>query len=432
MNAAEHNGDLPWYIAAAEGVAAALVPQIRATPGTVVIIPLVGFAEQSSDVIGPTLYELARQGGEDVCVLLLINRPGRRAADDTVADVHRHLARLAAGGVQFAVAEIVTPRRPCIGELRQLAVEALVRACPDLPADAAVIVADDDMVSAPPDMLAALGAAVRGHGGARLAVGPVLFDDPYGRAPFLLDFFLSDALRALLAMAWLTELSKRMIPRAQLLWHLEAMVLSGYLAVRRDALAAAGGFRPLNEITNLARDVIDTGRADTALRPLWTPPGGPALAELYAASLRLSARRALHAYHAAGVPSVNQWRTRRFLASRPDPVRTQRLPEILERPITVLTPHERRQTLASTQRMLAATLDAFPPGEEVARECLAGLGLDANSYTCRPPSAPGGRWQLILQRPDAMLDCAHDLQQQLLEDVREEVGPARPSPVEVT
>ncbi len=370
----------PGYQGLLQHVVEQLVDQLPPGPALPVLIPTVGFGRQNLSVLGGTVAELARQRSEvPISVVLLVNRPEARVADDTPARVHAAFAAVCSPDVRFAVAAVALPTRTRLGDLRQLLLDAVTQVQRLDPSATGFVIADDDLVHVPPGLLDGLHRMITGPAGADAALGPVLFDSPRTPAPMLPGFFAADALRALLAARLTRSLGSGPYEAERFGQYAESIALSGNLIVRGSALAQAGGFVPYNEITELVRGV--SGGAGTGLVGTWDfrPDAEDVLVDLYRTAMRISARRALAAYLTCGAPSVAQWRTCRFRASRVDPVRMHEpaAPDLVL--ISRLRPHEVRTLTEELNEVLTTTLRYFPPDLPLITDCLAALGLPPGS-----------------------------------------------------
>lgn len=390
-----------------------LAGQLPAGPALPVLIPTVGFGGQSERVLDQTLRELAgQQAAVPISVVLLVNRPHARPGDGTAVRCRELAGELVSSSVHFAVAETILPRRPRLGELRQLLLDAVITVQGLDPSATTCIVADDDIVRLPSGLLAGLHQAVTGHDGVHAAVGPVLFDSPDVPAPMLPAFFAADALRALLAARLLRGLcvdSTNPTRRDQFDRYAESIALSGNLAVRASAVQDSGGFAPLNEITNLVRGVHRTAGAVVGTWD-FDPSSENVLIDLHRNALHSNARRALAAYLSMGVPSIGQWRAFRFRASRIDPVRTA--PPITAKPtrISALQGRDVKEVVAEIDAMLTATLGYFPLDFDVIEECLAALGLTMRSVSVTPSMPPKVRTREV----SSLLDRLRMVQEQVM------------------
>lgn len=369
-----------------------LAAQLPAGPALPVLIPAVGFGGQSDRVLGHTMRELSRQRASvPISVVLLVNRPQVRPADDTATRARRLGEALGDDAVRFAVADVALAQRPRLGALRQLMLDAVLDAQRCDPAITGCVVADDDIVRLPAGTLARLLQAVTGD--ARLALGPVLFDSP-GSVPaaMLPAFFAADTFRALFAARCLRRLrqpgNSSRTAHAEFGEHAEAIALSCNLAVRAATVREAGGFAPLNEITNLVRDVHGLAGAE-AITSTWDfdPSSEHVLIDLWRWAVHISSRRALPAYLAHGVPTVGQWRACRFRASRVDPVRLAPPDSIEPVHLSTLRGRDREALLAEISAALTTTLRYFPHDPEVIEDCLTALGLTLDSLWVEDGSA---------------------------------------------
>lgn len=338
------------------------------------------------------MRELSRQRASvPISVVLLVNRPQTRPADDTATRARRLGAALGCDAVRFAVAEVALAQRTRLGVLRQLMLDAVLDAQQCDPEATGCVVADDDIVRLPAGTLAGLLRVVTGQ--ARLALGPVLFDSPQSTpAAMLPAFFAADAFRALLAARSLRRLrqpgTSSRAAHAEFGDHAEAIALSCNLAVRAATVREAGGFAPLNEITNLVRDVHGLGGTD-AITATWDfdPACENVLIDLWRRAVHISARRALPAYLAHGVPTVGQWRACRFRASRVDPVRVAPPDSIELVRLSTLRGRDKEALLAEISAALTTTLRYFPHDPEMIEDCLAALGLTLESLWVENRSA---------------------------------------------
>lgn len=388
---------------------------------TLVVVPVVGFGGQSVRVVERTMRLLlddaaSALGGGRRCIVAVVNRPEGRPPDDTVRRLEGVRADLAASGrdaVQLAVCDVGLQRRPRIGEVRQLGLDAVERVCGPLSAGGVLVVADDDLVLVPRGTLAGLEGAV--GGGAALAVGPVMFDHLEVPTWRVADLFVAELVRALLVERLVSALAD---PAAALTLPdqsvCESLVLSGHLAVRRDALEVIGGFRDLNEITWLMRDVLTT-RGHRLARPPACAPAATAddaepLARLRREAVRVSSRRALLAWRAGRHPTVAQWRACRFRASRVDEARLARF--AADECVVLLRESERAardEFVASAERMIATTFEHLRPSLELARWALAQVGVEAADVRLWAP-ADRSEWRLRLRRPAAFVERVMALQ----------------------
>lgn len=420
------------YSAHLESVAAQLDPQLPDDIGTLVLIPTVGFGQQSHGVLPATIRELAGQRtSTPVTIAMLVNRPENRESDGTEELIRRQVA-MHAQRPCLAVASVAVAGRPRVGSLRQLLYDA-VAVTRRLSPSAAVVVADDDIVHAPPGALEALSGRFRAAADCQAVIGPVLFDDEQTPSALLVDFFISDLLRALLAARWVALLgSASSFPRARSrtgeYWQLyaEAIVLSGNMAVRNDALLASGGFPPLNEITGLMQRVQRyaagrrpapapmTTRTDIAGTWNFDANRPDVVDSLLDSAVRVSSRRALRAFAQSHVPSVMQWLVCRFHASRVDPARKSppRFPhcEMIDR----LGHREVARLVESTESLIATTLAFFPSDVELARDALGALGLAPRRCTADPPTRDGEPWRVRITDSSVMLERVLAAQRRLL------------------
>lgn len=365
--------------------------QLAPGPSIPVLIPTVGFGDQSRRVLDHTIRQLARQrSATPISVVILVNRPQARLADDTFARARESISAVASPAVSFAVAEVAMPTRIRLGELRQLLLDAVLCVQGLSLSDTGFVIADDDLVHVAEGSLDSLHQAVTGPAQADAAVGPVLFDSPTNPAPMLPVFFLSDAFRALLAARFIQNQaasSDDCHAAIQFRHYAESIALSGNLIVRGSALIEAGGFAPYNEITGLIRGVhgLPRVRAGRMARLVGTwdfhRDDGDVLVDLYNVAMRISARRALVAYLTSGVPSVAQWRACRFRSSRIDPVRIVEPTMMNASVVSELGAHETRTLTEQVSGALTTTLRYFPPAGAVIGDCLAALGLPARSVS---------------------------------------------------
>lgn len=408
-------------------VSCQLEPQIvaeRGLPTTLALLPCVGFAEQSSRVLERTLDVLSEQRTvSPLQVVVLINRPPDRVPDSSEAIARRAAERL---DLRIAVASVELPRRPRLGELRQLLADATASIL-DLRGGRAgtIVVLDDDIVDAPTTFVQELCTALSGGHPADLAVGPVLFDDPDFPSAMLPDFLAGDLFRALLSAAWLDRVAGTDLSVArECEWlaqvardNFESIVLSCNLGVRPDALNRVGGFRDLNEITALARDIQEQALRDRASNhgnenPISTTfrADGDAVGALLDQAVRISSRRALAAYARGHHPSVAQWQACRFRSSQVDPVRVADAPTYRVTPIRRLGRSERAALVARIERVLTETLHYFPTEPGVASECLAQLGLGSGASRLALVGGSTPHWHVSILHPDALLGRLVDRQ----------------------
>lgn len=434
-----------------EAVVSAVAGQLESGPGwerrepegTLVVIPAVGFGHQSALVLPRTLSVLASQRDPErpIHVLTVVNRPQRWPADDTV-----ELIRSAVGieppppgAPIFATCEITLNRRPRIGELRQIALDAVGVAFGTISDELSVVVMDDDLVLAPPGLLAGLSSELTG-GNAGLVIGPVLFDDPLVPTCLYAELYAADLVRALVTQRLLEVLAGSMLPEgfgaassraAEAVpapWTYESLVLSGNLAVRHDALTHAGGFRDLNEVTGLLQDLVNNGtlmRTSEGTRHRSSTLSGAVgdrVANLVELAVRMSSRRAIAAWTAGKHPTVAQWSGCRLRSSKVDPVRVatagQPPPPV---PLRAMSPAALRALLPSISSALAVTADYLDPPASLMIWALHQLGLTNSGVSVRPPSTPGQRWEIKIARPGGLLDILDILQRFELE-AREDPG----------
>lgn len=395
------------YEAMVEQVAGDLGDQAAGGPVSLLaVMPVVGFGEQAADVVLPSLELVAGALGAAAVLVVLVNRPLHQAVDSTLARVRawaRHRDR-----PRVAVAEVALCQRPRIGELRQLGLDAAERALGPLPPDAAVLLVDDDAVAVPPGTATGLQRALRV---ADLGVGPVLFDSPALPTSRFPDLYAGDLFRALLTDDLLARAERD--PSTLPAPVLESVVLSGHLAVRRDALARAGGMSDLNELTRLARDVVALDRrgSRTALaRSVVLPAAGQdPVARLQHLAVRMHSRRALAAYACDGAATVAQWRSQRLRSSAVDPVRVR--PPALRPPppLAAVPAADRAQVAGDVARHLAVVLDHLQPPVECAARALGLLGAGPGDVALESPAAGGG-WRVDLHRPAGLVDRLAELQ----------------------
>ena len=270
-----------------------------------------------------------------------------------------------------------------MGELRQLLLEAVLQVQGLDPDRTVCLVGDDDIVRAPAGTLADLHRVV-GEPGVAAALGPVLFDSEHSPAPLWPAFFASDALRALLAAKFVRQLRQGPLDparQADFDHHAEAIALSCNFAARAAAIQQVGGFSPLNEITNLARDIHRLGPSAIAGTWDFDPGREDVLIDLRRRALHTSARRAMAAYQATGTPSVGQWRVWRFRSSRVDPVRTVGAPAGAPVRIADLDRRRTAELVTELNSVLTTTLRYFPTDLPVIEDCLAALGLSTRSLS---------------------------------------------------
>lgn len=415
--------------------------QASRTPGptALVLVPAVGFGEQSCRVIERTVRLISAQRGPAVAItaVVLVNRPRARPADSTEAVVRRTAREAVARSCPtLAVASLEVPHSPRIGELRQLLLDATTRLLGTCPRSTTLVVADDDIVAAPANFVHNLSAYLARRPDIDLVLGPVLFDDDRCPSALLPEFFVGDLLRALLATRFTESLiglnRSDTAPREQL-WrqehsYFESVVLSGHLGVRVSALQQAGGFRDLNEITGLMRDVHGLALAKpeprgaespgrTNIGSLWSfdAAGGKVIEDLLAVAVRMSSRRALHAFARGRHPSVAQWRACRFRASRIDPVRVHQPPLFAVTPLRALRPEEVRATGRGIERAIEGTLAYFPPDPEIVGDCLRAIGLGPECCVAEVAKGEAPRWSVRLRDPRALLASLQAEQDRVLE-----------------
>lgn len=374
-----------------------------------ICIPAVGFGMQSSAVLVPTLRVALglRSAAGPIAVVVVVNRPAHEPADETVAAAREAVDGDGSGA---AIASVLVPGTPLLGELRQLAADAVA---PYLGPDAPIVVCDDDLTWAPPATIDRIASALAPDAGGGLAVGPVLFDDEARIAALVPEFHLGDLLRALLAARLLSRLSRldRTCPQEEAAarrlgrLYFESAVLSCNLGVSSAALASCGGFRDRNEITGIASDVherfVATDSRHSPVVGLWHPDASDdPVAELLSSAVRVSPRRALHALARGQGASVAQWRACRFRSDRVDPVRV--LPTPIERWTLVgaLSSSERRALVDRVELVVATTLSYFEPDEAAAHACLRDLGV-AGAIVA---ALDGDRWTVSARHPGRVLD----------------------------
>lgn len=398
-----------------DSVAGQLAMQVSGHPGAVLaVMPVVGFGEQATDVVAASLAALAAVPDFAAAVVVLVNRPVHQPADRTVERVRRWRDRHPE--VPVVIADVALAQRPRLGELRQLGLDAADLAWGPPPDDAALLFVDDDLVTVPHGAPAALRIGLRTT---PLVLGPVLFDHPELPTCLLPDLYTGDLFRALLTDDLLGSLHRD--PLALASRAVESLVLSGNLAVRRDALAEVGGMQDLNELTELARDLLAAGvtGAGTALARSVSltagPDGDDPVERLRRLAVRVHSRRALAAYASCGAPTVAQWRAKRLRSSSVDPVRTDppALPPVA--PLRCM-PHERRRRLvAAVDEHLAVVLDHVQPTPESARRMLAVLGLSVRDVDVRPPE-DGAGWRVRVRRSDGLVERLVEVQTAELAD----------------
>lgn len=379
----------------------------RSTWESVIVMPVVGFGDQHREVLDSSLrlLDTAVTGGRRLLVAV-VNRP-QHEPEDGAARVLEELAP-ALDRIDVVVCRLALERRTRVGELRQLAVDALERVIGELPAHTPVLVCDDDVAAMPRSALSALeGAVGRGAG---LAVGPVLFDDP--RRPMCLfgDLFAADVVRALLGRRLLQQWQRPDPADGSDLAVLESLVFSGGLAVSREALASAGGFRDLNEITWLARDVLTAPELAQRVRlvdPV-TSVTDPT-AHLLTHAARMSSRRALAAWREHGLPTVAQWRGFRFTASRVDPARRPAPLAGIPAPARDLPASGRALLVESFGAAVAVTCRYLRPEPGLVQETLVELGLSRGDVAVRLEASDD--WRVSVRRPGGFLEWLVQTQQ---------------------
>lgn len=414
--------------------ATALAPQVRAlrpdVPVTVVVLPVVGFGDQSARALPRTLRLLRAQRDHDraILVVAVVNRPTGRAPDATL--------RLIAGGGDWsdappgsptlAVCDVPLTLRPRIGEVRQLALDAVAAAGVALDGSVVVLM-DDDLVVAPADLLSGLADRLD-DGGADLTVGPVLFDDPDVPMCLFPELYLSDLVRALIADRLVAALGGSGLARPSAgPWPapdaphpdvFESLVLTGDLAVRASTLRQVGGLRDLNEMTWLLRDVVAGGRpvraaSEAGARCLPEPHHlglTPTVSGLVHRSVRMSSRRALAAWTDRQRPTVAQWQACRLRSRHVDPVRLRSANGALPPPVCEASRATRRALLDGLAPAIATTLTHLEPSPELASWALEQIGLDTRWVRIDPPAAPGAPWDVRLSRAGAVFDVLDVLQ----------------------
>lgn len=370
-------------------------------PRTVVVVPAVGFAAQSVAVLDRSLRQLAAGGASDRLIVVVVNRPVHQAADSTMDTVRRVQRELVpTDGAAIVAFEAVLNRRPRVGELRQLAVDALEEVGGPLPGSTTVVVADDDVVHAPAHAIDGL-AAVTSLGGA-LAIGPVLFDDPVTPTAWFPDLFVSDLVRALVGDALVATFAHGAATTDASVF--ESLVLSCHLAVRRDALAAIAGFRDLNEIAGLLHDTVTCGGPRAVVRvPAPAPVIGDPVVELAERAVRVSSRRALAAWLQGRHPTVAQWSVARFRSSKPDPVRIAPPRPTIPPRLAEWGPSARRTVVKTAAHSIATTLDYLQPTPELAASVLSVVGLEGSGLQAGDARSDV-RWALKVGDPAAFLE----------------------------
>lgn len=393
------------YHSLVDAVAAQLrARRIGLPPSMLAVLPVVGFGEQAGDVITPTLELLTAALGSAMLVVL-VNRPQRQPPDGTLDEVQRW--RRAHPEAPVAVADVALAARPRLGELRQLGVDAAEVAWGRVDPEAALLFVDDDVVDMPTGTAAALNYRLRD---APLALGPVLFDHPALPMSLLPQLYVGDLLRALLTDLVLRRLERR--PHEVALRTVESLVLSGNLAVRRDALARVDGLHDLNELTELTRDVLRAALADGGPLPSRSvavfDAGEEPVRRLRRLAVRMHSRRALAAYQASGAPTVAQWRGQRLRSSTVDPVRTN-VVGVPPSPLVSLSMQDQRSLFVGLDRHLAVVLNHLQPQPEEAHRALAALGLSQRDVSVTPGCAETG-WRVRVRRADGLVELLVDLQ----------------------
>lgn len=381
-----------------------------------VVLPVVGFEAQSVAVLPDAIALLTAAVAGAGVVLALVNRPAARAADGTARWLRDWAQRHP--DVPLLIAELPLLQRPRLGELRQVAVDAIELASGPMPAHGRIVLADDDVVALPVDTYGRLGQALEG---AALASGPVLFDAPQLPTCLLPELWLGDLFRALLVDRQMARLERAAtsVPTEAV----ESLVLSSHLAVRRDALHAIDGFQDLNELTELVRDTL-AAPAPTGLRPVCRSAPLDAAGsldpvdELLLRAVRVHSRRALAAYAAADVPTVAQWRAARLRTSDADPVRLSTPTWLGLRPLYRQGLASRREAVAGVGRHFGLVLDHVQPQVDDAVGVLELLGLARDQVELAPPR-PGGRWRLGVRDSSGLLERAVELQRVALERLTE-------------
>ncbi len=387
-------------------VAAQLQAQrVGLPPPMLAVLPVVGFGEQAADVITATLDLLATSTASGV-LLVLVNRPQRQPPDGTLARVQgwRQLHPDAA----VVVADVALAFRPRIGELRQLGVDAAEQAWGTSPAGGSVMFVDDDVVAFPAQTTSALQHRLQG---APLAIGPVLFDHPEMPMCLVPELYTGDLFRALLVDLVLQRVEQEPLDAA---WAtVESLVLSGNLAVRRDALAQVGGLHDLNELTELTRDVLQGSACEAFAPPARSvavfDSGEEPLGRLRRLAVRMHSRRALAAYQTAGLPTVAQWRGQRLRSSTIDPVRTNPVALRPPPPLASLPAGDRAALVAGVDRQLAVVLNHVQPHPHEAHRALTALGVCSRDVVVTPGSEDAG-WRVQLHRTNGLVERLVELQ----------------------
>lgn len=437
-----------------EHVVSQLRGQLSAAPpaeaGALVLIPAVGFGEQSRNVLERTLQLLAAQHSPTapITTVVLVNRPSARAPDSTEARVRAWAARaglLAASRpaedrarvpLTVAIASLEVPHTPRLGELRQLLLEATMLLLPLNPRSTTLVVADDDLVAAPPSYVHRLCAYLERHPHVDLALGPLLFDDERFPTPLLAELFVGDLLRALLAARftdYLAHLDLARMEHRETLERLsqryfESIILSGNLGVRVSAIEPAGGFRDFNEITNLMRDVQGVGLAQRGrwdrtvghsnnnVGSLWTfdAGSGDVVEALRASAVRVSSRRALAAYLSGRHPAVAQWQACRFRADRVDPVRVHEPAPFAALPVRAMQSAQLEAAVQGIETSIRTTLRYFPPHRAIVAEVLRALGLGPDRCALEGPDERDQGWSVRIRHPGALLEQVVAAQDEIL------------------
>lgn len=399
--------DYASLVTAAANQLAGELPPAPSGPTTVVVVPIVGFGGQSRSSLDRTLSLLAAPAmpapqPRHRQVVLVVNRPAHRLDDGTAATARRAVARQrqTPGAPSMACCELGLLRRPRIGELRQVGVDAVEAVWGRLPAGSVVLAADDDIVALPEGTLAGVEDRLtsdRGMGAA-VAVGPVLFDHSSAPACMFVELFAADLLRALIADWQLGVLAGDLpgpIPAPEVF---DSLVLSCHLGVRIEALRAAGGFTDLNELTELLRATAPGGGVGRPV-PLAGSNGDP-IATLLSAAVRVSSRRALAAWAGGHHPTVAQWKAHRLRAARVDPVRVQPLPPVPPALDDDAAPGIDVNVL---EGVLATVCDYLAPPPEAVRWALKWLGLEPSDVVLRPAVTATG-WQVRVRRTEGLAE----------------------------
>ena len=412
--------DYATLVATASAQLTAQLPSAPTAPVTLVVVPVVGFGGQSRLVLDRTLSLLAapappaiRSYGRQI--VLVVNRPVHQRDDGTAGAVRRWVAQHHGqpGAASLAWCELTLQRRPRIGELRQVAVDAVAAVWGPLPVGSVVVPADDDIVAWPSSTLAGIEGCLSGGAGRSgpvgLAVGPVLFDDPTARTCLFVELFVADLVRALLSDRLLGALAGTVPgppPAAEVF---DSLILSGHLGVRIEALHAAGGFGDLNELTELLRG----GRSDQQVgRPLAVAdhPDDP-VAALLDGAVRVSSRRALAAWSSGNQPTVAQWKAHRLRAAKVDPVRVQAPPPS---PAPLGAPGRKNVDVDVLEAALATVFDYLAAPPDAARWAVGCLGLGPRDVVLRPPGGGVG-WQVRIQRTAHLVERVAVLQRSELD-----------------